>query len=725
MNLLGDLQISDTNNFYYEIYYSKPNGSSESEHKYTNAGADEPVTFSNVKYDTYIFFLKIWVDSSKQTVLNTIQKEVAVSAQNNTVAFPDRSVSEYKNWFFVSTADDLRRAVTTISSDATFSESNKAIICLRDIIELPNYQSILASVSSKAEVKYNGFKIAEQLFNVNISESITGGTVTASHTKGAFGDEITLTVTVAEGWFFFPPTIDGVTITRSEEDPMQFTFDMPAGDVEVTTTFFDAIYVSESGTTENDGLSAEKPVPSIEMAIEKINYYANELNNTGFDWKIKVTGILPESQTIEASMLPVNSLTVVGETGGTIDGNNSDSALTINVTVPVTIKNLTIKNGAGSTDTGGGITISENSTVTIEDGVSIESNTSEQYGGGIHNKGTLTINGGEIKNNTADYYGGGIFNDRGGNIYICGSTVITGNSCSTTLKYGGGIYNSPTGTIYLGYKSQTEKEAWTGSITGNSAVLGGGIWNGATAVLYFDSGTISSNTTTSSTSSDSVELMGNTNNAPALYLSGSATITGGDKIYLSPYSSSNKLATISVDEDIENNISVTMGAQYTAGTQVLTGSAVVSAYTKFSLTNSGVLEIGSDGKLVMKALTDLTRTDMAAMVYGTTGLDAGTDGSTLNGKTILFKTAVGSDFVYLALSITTCSASGCTAAAVYFMPDAEPVTVNFSNRGYIFLATNLSYDMWTIPEDTENSLRINDAGNVWILGTPSYCIIGE
>ncbi|MBQ3671552.1 MAG: hypothetical protein II921_08765, partial [Treponema sp.] len=69
INILGDFQISDTDNFYYEIYYSKPNGSSESEHKYTNAGADEPVTFSNEKYDTYTFKLKIWVDRRKQTVL--------------------------------------------------------------------------------------------------------------------------------------------------------------------------------------------------------------------------------------------------------------------------------------------------------------------------------------------------------------------------------------------------------------------------------------------------------------------------------------------------------------------------------------------------------------------------------------------------------------------------------------------------------------------------------
>ena len=61
--------------------------------------------------------------------------------------------------------------------------------------------------------------------------------------------------------------IEGLEIIQSEEIPTQFTFTMPENDVEVTTTFFDAIYVSSNGSVDNDGLSEETAVGSLQAAI--------------------------------------------------------------------------------------------------------------------------------------------------------------------------------------------------------------------------------------------------------------------------------------------------------------------------------------------------------------------------------------------------------------------------------------------------------------------------
>ena len=97
---MGDFSVADTDNFYYEIYFSKPNGSSESEHKYASAG--ETVTFQSVTYDTYNFYLKVWIDKNKNTTLDTItMPNTTVSAQNNKVQFPDMHTSDYAGWFFV------------------------------------------------------------------------------------------------------------------------------------------------------------------------------------------------------------------------------------------------------------------------------------------------------------------------------------------------------------------------------------------------------------------------------------------------------------------------------------------------------------------------------------------------------------------------------------------------------------------------------------------------
>ncbi len=498
INILGDFQLSDTDNFYYEIYYSKPNGSSESEHKYTNAGADEPVTFSNVKYDTYNFFLKIWVDSSKLTVLNTIQKEVAVSAQNNTVVFPDRSVSEYKNWFFVSTADDLSQAVTTISSDTTYSESNKAIICLTADIEMSDYQSVLDTISEKYDLETNGYNIAEKLFAVNIDTSIVGGTVTPSIESAPEGTSVTLTVNKEAGYRLASVSAaksDGTTVGLTSVSEGTYSFTMPQSDVTVKAVLYDAIYVDgTSGSSETDGFTDSTALNTISAALEKIS----EIDNG--DWTIKVIGALTTTG-VTLQSISATSLTIEGVSSGAISGNNSNRVICIRTGVPVTLKNLTIKDGFCDDNKGGGILITGTAANVTLDGCVVKDNSVKNaggagicvsYDGGATAGTTLTLKDTSVTNNTIthddtiiSFLGAGVnIENVNMTLNVIGNSDISSNKIDCSSRTGG-IAEEPQGAGFSLGNSATTTIEENVTVNGNTFILssatgatsyGGGIY---------------------------------------------------------------------------------------------------------------------------------------------------------------------------------------------------------------------------------------------------------
>ncbi|GER87746.1 hypothetical protein KDW_19080 [Dictyobacter vulcani] len=153
----------------------------------------------------------------------------------------------------------------------------------------------------------------------------------------------------------------------------------------------------------------------------------------------------------------------------TLDGNNAARILYVNTSIHFTLNSLTIAHGA-STDGGG---IYNRGTLTISTS-SIGNNTATN-GGGIYNYGTLTISTSSIGNNTATY-GGGIYND--GTLTINNSSI--GNNTATD---GGGIYNYGTLTIS------------TSTIGNNTATYdGGGIYNDGP--LTISTSTIANNTAT-------------------------------------------------------------------------------------------------------------------------------------------------------------------------------------------------------------------------------------
>jgi len=155
------------------------------------------------------------------------------------------------------------------------------------------------------------------------------------------------------------------------------------------------------------------------------------------------------------------SLTIKGAGEGktVVDGNQANSVFTIDPDIDVALSGMTIQNGMAS---GGGV--KNKGRLTISD-IKISANrASASYGGGVFNTGTLTMNSGTISGNSAMQYGGGVFNDGSGSFMMNGGT-ISGNSA----QEGGGVCNN--------YGVYGDFNMNGGTISGNSAQKGGGVCN--------------------------------------------------------------------------------------------------------------------------------------------------------------------------------------------------------------------------------------------------------
>ncbi|MDO4628166.1 MAG: hypothetical protein Q4C70_03200, partial [Planctomycetia bacterium] len=151
-----------------------------------------------------------------------------------------------------------------------------------------------------------------------------------------------------------------------------------------------------------------------------------------------------------------------------IDGQNTYSLFNIAAGETVSMNDLTITGGVGTTipndsneaeKWGGGIYNAGTLTLT---NIDITNNTAT-YGGGVYNKGTMTINGTSKISNNSSYQGGGIYNV-GSKLHLTGAT-ITGNEASGD---GGGLWHVGQNYVYLNGVT----------IDQNSAINGGGVYNG-------------------------------------------------------------------------------------------------------------------------------------------------------------------------------------------------------------------------------------------------------
>ena len=168
------------------------------------------------------------------------------------------------------------------------------------------------------------------------------------------------------------------------------------------------------------------------------------------------------------------TLTGAGTASTIIDGGGVDRVLDIDPSgagVNVTIANLTVRGGSAAGEAGGGIR--NRGTLSLNN-VTLAANSSGINGGGLLNIGTLTLTNTTVSGNTSTADGGGIYNGGGSTLTITAST-LSGNSANSAGRNGGGIFNASAAIAAL----------TNVTVSGNRAnSSGGGVFNsGGTATL--------------------------------------------------------------------------------------------------------------------------------------------------------------------------------------------------------------------------------------------------
>ena len=263
---------------------------------------------------------------------------------------------------------------------------------------------------------------------------------------------------------------------------------------------------SEPSDTNGSG-SPYEPFESLSKAIDLIASTGDSTKN----YQIFISGPLKGKQTLTSSLdNKAASITIQGLNGldenkipkDSLNGNQADTTLTVETSVPISIKNLKITGGKGVN--GGGLYLENQSVVKLLDGTLITENEATS-GGGVYNEGTLFMSGSAMIGKST-------------------STIATSSSYGNiATSSGAGIYSNSGSKIYLGYTSWTSTSdnspsELTGGVCGNylsnseiSSAYGGGIYN--QGQLYINSGNISYNYAI---------------NGAGIYTESNITMTGGE-----------------------------------------------------------------------------------------------------------------------------------------------------------------------------------------------------
>jgi hypothetical protein len=175
-----------------------------------------------------------------------------------------------------------------------------------------------------------------------------------------------------------------------------------------------------------------------------------------------VSGVI----TLSTGVLLVNKAVAINGPGAgllAVDGNAASTVFQVQANGPVTISDVTIRNGQGRF--GGGILNNDIGALTVISGT-VSGNVAP-FGGGIYNGGGLTIVNSTLSGNMASSEGAGIYNaatltisnstfsgnaarGEGGACINEGMLLITNSTLSgnSALDVGGGVYNL--GTLHIG-----------------------------------------------------------------------------------------------------------------------------------------------------------------------------------------------------------------------------------------------------------------------------------
>ena len=194
----------------------------------------------------------------------------------------------------------------------------------------------------------------------------------------------------------------------------------------------------------------------------------------------------------------------------------------------VEIDGLTISGGHITGDNGGGI-LNDNSTLTIthctvSGNAIVSASSGINFGGGIHNSGTMTLNQVIVNNNNAFFCGCGNGVSSGGGISNTGTMTIIAGTVQSNMGFysAGGIYNTGMMTI----TGNTILNNQTGN-PGHFGAYGGGIVNGGTMTIQ-DS-TISGNTALGGDiqGGEGGGISGNNNTITNSTITGNSALRGG------------------------------------------------------------------------------------------------------------------------------------------------------------------------------------------------------
>ena len=202
-----------------------------------------------------------------------------------------------------------------------------------------------------------------------------------------------------------------------------------------------------------------------------------------------------------------STLTIIGSSTATVSvtGNNHQ-LFYVNTGANLTLKNLTLENGAASY--GAAIYINSLGTVTVTDSV-LSGNVATNNGGAIYVvNGTLNLSNTTLYNNNAGNAGAAIYSDAG--TLTLSDCAFTSNDTTNSTDFGGALYNrsgglSVTGCTFSGNFSPTGGAIYNdggnlklinSTLTSNSGHTGAGLYSGNFGTTLITNSTFSLNNAT-------------------------------------------------------------------------------------------------------------------------------------------------------------------------------------------------------------------------------------
>ncbi|MBX7106711.1 MAG: hypothetical protein K1X57_21735, partial [Gemmataceae bacterium] len=272
------------------------------------------------------------------------------------------------------------------------------------------------------------------------------------------------------------------------------------------------VYYIDTPTSETPSLVVDTPADIVDSADFKTSL------REAIAYAAAKTG--PDTITFSSLFNSANTITL---TGGQFTVNNTTDPLTIQgpganllsvnadkksrvfeiaVGTSTTINGVTITGGASASGSPGG-GILNRGTLTVNDSAISGNTATSSFGGGIENYGSLTVNSSIISNNIAGTNGG--IDSFNGSLFVMSNTTVTGNSAGAGA---GGVYANTASTLT------------NCTIVGNTGTSVGGINTLTTANLT--NSLVAGNTGTTADVAGTVlatnSLIGN---------SAGATLTGG------------------------------------------------------------------------------------------------------------------------------------------------------------------------------------------------------